>query len=321
MDRQLSNAIYLLRLPLALMVVVLHISTPPLPIGIGFSDTGMGILNAVKVCGFEIANLAVPCFYMMSGFLLLFKSRKYAQVLKEKSRTLLLPYIVWNVVAAVYIYLTQGIRCDSFFALFIAPANFPLWFLRDLIVLTLCYPIFKIIIKKLGWLSIAIATIVYLIYQTSSFFYFFAGCYFALNHCSLRLSRAKLWVIGLVCVVLYLLACFNWQLGWGIYHRLWVLTGSVSLIIFVYNIWGNNPVSERLKKLSKSSYFIYLAHKVGPTYIAKLPFEYLPVSQATQIACFLISPLIATAICIGIYLIAVKLLPKSVDINWRPMTM
>lgn len=310
MDRQLSNAIYLLRLPLALMVVVLHISTPPLPIGIGFSDTGMGILNAVKVCGFEIANLAVPCFYMISGFLLLFKPRKYVPVLKEKARTLLLPYIVWNILAAVYIHLTCGIRFDSFYSLFIAPANFPLWFLRDLIVLTLCYPVFKFLIKKLGWLSIALATIVYLIYQTSSFFYFFAGCYFALNPCSLRLSRVMLWVLGLTCFGLYLLACFNWQYGWGIYHRMWVLCGSVSLIVFVYNIWGGKPVSERLKGLSKSSYFIYLSHKLGPTYISKLPFAYLPASQATQIACFIISPWIATAICIVIYLIAVRLLPS-----------
>lgn len=310
MDRQLSNAIYLLRLPLALMVVVLHISPAPMPFIAGFKCPDVSIFNCVKAFGFEIANLAVPCFYMISGFLLLFKSRKYAQVLKEKSRTLLLPYIVWNILAAVYLYLTQGIRCDSFFALFIAPANFPLWFLRDLIVLTLCYPIIELLIKKLGLVSIVIAAIVYLIYQTDSFFYFFVGCFFALNPCSLRLSRVKLWVLGLACTALYLLACFNWQYGWGICHRLWVLIGSVSLIVFVYNIWGKNPVSARLKRLSKSSYFIYLAHKVGPTYLAKLPFAYLPASQITQIACFLISPWIATAICIGVYMIAVKILPK-----------
>lgn len=310
MDRQLSNVIYLLRLPLALLVVVLHISPKPIPIEVGFEDADTSIFNCVKVFGFEFANLAVPCFYMISGFLLLFKNRKYVKVLKEKTKTLLVPYIVWNILAAVYIYLTQGIRYDSFIALFIAPANFPLWFLRDLIVLTLCYPVFEFLIKKLGWLSIAVAIVVYLIYQTSSFFFFFAGCYFALNSCPLRMSRVKLWLLGTVCAALYLMACFNWQLGWGIYHRLWVLSGSVSLIVLVYNIWSGNPVSERFKRLSKASYFIYLSHKLGPTYLAKLPFAYLPASQATQIACFLISPWIATAICIGIYLISVRLLPK-----------
>jgi surface polysaccharide O-acyltransferase-like enzyme len=117
-----------------------------------------------------IARIAVPLFFLISGFLLYFKETNFFTVLRKKSRTILLPYILWNILAIIFFYVAQNFSFTRpYFATFIIrnfgaldwigvftgksgifadrglPLVYQFWFLRDLFILNLSF----IGIKKL----------------------------------------------------------------------------------------------------------------------------------------------------------------------------
>jgi hypothetical protein len=101
-----------------------------------------------------VARIAVPFFAMLSGFFLASKldhRGAYTAILKNKAKTLLLPYLI----ASIIIFLTSELikwifQPGSFQSLTILysiqsvtfhPVSDQFWFLRDLIILTILSPI------------------------------------------------------------------------------------------------------------------------------------------------------------------------------------
>ncbi|MFZ3207951.1 MAG: acyltransferase [Geobacteraceae bacterium] len=101
-----------------------------------------------------VARVAVPFFAMMSGFFLVEKIcdvQSYLNILKNKSRTLLLPYIL----SSTFIFLSMTIikqlsshKSTEHYGLytiakniFVHPISVQFWFLRDLIILTVFSPL------------------------------------------------------------------------------------------------------------------------------------------------------------------------------------
>jgi fucose 4-O-acetylase-like acetyltransferase len=114
-----------------------------------------------------IARIAVPLFFLISGFLLYVKETKFFTVLRKRSRTILLPYILWNVLGIIFYYVVQSFPFTKQYfttawvrdfnvldwigaftgksGLFKSPIIFQFWFLRDLFILDLLF----LLIKKL----------------------------------------------------------------------------------------------------------------------------------------------------------------------------
>ena len=59
----------------------------------------------------EIEKIAIPLFFFISGFLFFYRSEfsfaTYGLKLKRRIRTLLIPYLFWNMVVLLYKFLTQ----------------------------------------------------------------------------------------------------------------------------------------------------------------------------------------------------------------------
>lgn len=136
----------------------------------------------VATFSFGVTEVCVPVFFMISGFLFFsglheWKWSTYGRKLKSRITTLMLPYCVWNVLAvfssmiityastrdinqALSVYNNNGALrilwdcanvsvSDTWFggvACSAAPMDGPLWFIRDLIVLTLCAPFLYVLI-------------------------------------------------------------------------------------------------------------------------------------------------------------------------------
>lgn len=187
-----SKTIDLLRFPLAVMVVFIHsfglsnsfsvgdLQTSPL--------TSIDIYNFIRVCFSKVLpNIAVPSFFLISGYLF-FKGLDrwdkdiYLSKVKKRLYTLLIPYIIWNTIALLYVV---GKKCfggvlhnngfnivdyfndHGWFRVFwdshtmndsyinwlmlpvssTAPFNVPLWFIRDLIVVIALSPMLYWILK------------------------------------------------------------------------------------------------------------------------------------------------------------------------------
>lgn len=188
----LSSTIDLLRFPLAIMVIFIHMN--PQVVNLIDADfsllSGHGIYNIVGIVGSHVlTHIAVPAFFLISGFLFFNNFKKwswdiYRKKIKSRIKTLFIPYILWNLIPFSLVLLSmlagvilkgtpiEGIEqlieekswhiiydCNEWDTTRInwlgdnlrmtGPYNLPLWFLRDLIVATLLTPIIYCAIKRL----------------------------------------------------------------------------------------------------------------------------------------------------------------------------
>ena len=106
----ISKTIDNLRFPLTVGVVFIHFY-----IGNGLNISGItyGVENPdwyyfiVNIVSLVFAQISVPLFFVISGFLFFlgsndFNSNQYIRKLKKRVKTLLVPYILWNIIAIVW---------------------------------------------------------------------------------------------------------------------------------------------------------------------------------------------------------------------------
>lgn len=128
-----------------------------------------------------ISNVAVPLFFAMSGFLFFNGITKISDCfpkIKKRVKTLLIPYIIWNIVFILWYVLLQnlpvvkdmvnsdmiakissGTIINNLYELFVVPASFPLWFLRDLIIIVILSPLLFLLLKYTKWIGVVILII------------------------------------------------------------------------------------------------------------------------------------------------------------------
>lgn len=333
LDKNLSLTFDWLRFPLALLVVYLHIAPSNVFIqaSYGIDSPYFWATNIVD----NIANLAVPAFYIISGYLMAFNMTSfsvdvYLSKLKRRSWTLFVPYLIWNLLCVGYLFLTGQIsECPEWDTIFLDPINFPLWFIRNLIVLNLLYPILWVIVRYLRWPFFIIVIIAYLLiptfqdtvyihpYALTSFVYFYIGVYGGINMISLN-TTTKVYAFGM-----FILAAFSFILvvlspifefrTSRVYH-IYLLSGTITLFLLAYKLIEVSNIRP-IPLLTAASSFIYLSHKLGPTYISKqIVGSLLSDCEVSEIIIFIVSPVIASLICIGTYYLLSKTHPTIIKV-------
>ena len=162
-----------LRFPLMVMVVFLHYSpgyevgplmTPPY-----LTEFNTTFFVFIKVlCQAVVPRVAVPAFFVISGYLFFLRIKSfdlatYKYKVRRRFSSLFIPYLIWNVVAIMYplsLHLFRGETMPSDVWGYLAylwdtgeplhtPLNYPLWYMRDLIVLTILSPLIYHLLKYL----------------------------------------------------------------------------------------------------------------------------------------------------------------------------
>lgn len=171
---RLSKTIMFLRFPLIVAVVFIHTNLADVMInGRLLVNEGQFPIHDLfrHIITNELARIAVPLFFFISGFLFFyhtdFSMKMYKQKLKKRVRTLLVPYLFWNTVVFLLFFLTQ-----IFFSSMTSgrnklivdygwldwmnlfwnyregmPVCYQFWFIRDLIFVVLFVPVLYYFIK------------------------------------------------------------------------------------------------------------------------------------------------------------------------------
>lgn len=327
MDRTLSQAFDMLRFPMAVLVIFLHIDNAP---HIAVTEYNWGNQISQSIYYFSIisiniiAKVAVPCFFFISGYLFFvnqkFTFKIYVDKIKRRLHSLFIPYILWNIIAMAYLYLTQNIIKEPFYTNFTDPVNFPLWFLRDLIIIVILTPIIYGLIKYLKIVGLIMMTILYIgeIIPTiwfcyfSSIFFFYLGAY-----CGIRgfIPQQKKYQLLLYIATAILLAVTILEYGKNIDTYLlsiFLIIGVFASICFSYQLVEKGVSVVPI--LASSSFFIYVSHKIGFTFIAKFLFNIFPQGYCTMTLRFLVAPFIAAALCVVVYALWCKYNPCTLSI-------
>ena len=171
----LSATITFLKFPLAVLVVILHANPLTKPIEqIGIIDlvTNYPAFSALTwFFSRFLAYLAVPSFFVISGFLLFynvghFNRSVYQNKMRRRIMSLVIPYITWNFIYFIFFWFTspeyiplyepfdfhhESSPIKFFYELFVRPIDGPLWFIRNLFVMTLISPVFYWSAHKMGF--------------------------------------------------------------------------------------------------------------------------------------------------------------------------
>ena len=345
-----SNVISFLRFWLIIGIVLIHSIPDKVVIGgVNIVDEhNFEIYNTFRYLISEVvARIAVPTFFFISGFLFFYKTESfdfntYFQKLKKRSRTLLIPYLFWNLMVILLFYLTQtflsGLTSGdnllikdytwvnwlkTFWNGNIGdnmPINYPLWFVRDLMVVIVFSPVVYFCVKRLKMIFVIILGLMWLLgivlaipgFSITALFFFSYGAYYSINKKNFVESYNRCFPYSFVVyIIIAICDLLTKQYDWHIYiHDIGILVGLSALIsLIAYGIEIQKLHTHSF--LANSSFFIYVYHGMPLAFLMKFSIKVLqPQTDASLILLYLVCPLIIILIGLGIYSILIKYFPK-----------
>jgi hypothetical protein len=254
-----------------------------------------------------IARVAVPLFFLISGLLLYAKETRFIAVLKKKSRTILLPYLLWNVLSLAFFFVAQGIPfakpyfanpqnivrnfsaidlIDVFIGKFTRapyPLVYQFWFLRDLFILDLLFLPIKTLIDKVPAAALTLLVILWLrganiyIVNTDALLFFSLGYYIV----KFNISYKHIEAIGTNdVVVMYALAIITslfFAPDAPIMSAINIVVGIVFFIRMSHYFVVNKQLYQRLLWLKQYAFFVYAIHEPLLTIMKKLSVHVIPM--------------------------------------------
>ena len=268
-----------------------------------------------------ISRIAVPLYFFISGYLMVKGLQTYKDwtiKIKKRVHTILVPYIVWNALYGFLLFVLShqfAIRTsvdsnmtilEALRVIFINPAISPLWFLRDLFFFQIIALLYVFLSKQFRYVFIFAVSILWLYsfhivnssISTEGAMFFALGFFYWLPFFGFIKKQVKWFIpIAVVFSVLDLqirYADYWWSL---IFHRITILLLCYSFIYFVTESEAVKRFLNKLKRISKFSFYIFVLHFP----LLHVSNHFLDSSSGVQ---FVLKVLLAVFISIGIgYLI------------------
>ena len=348
MDTVLSKTFSLLRFPLIVMVVFIHIYGSTIMVnGNIVGDCNATIYHLIgRVFSQNLFASAVPTFYFIAGYLFflnqtLDKDRYFLQM-KKRFKSLVIPYLFWNLWMIVFMLFYQYVgnkvgfifagkqivdysiidflRCFWNIGSGFYPICFQLYFLRDLILVSILSPMFYWLIKKGKFVFIILLAVLYVsdvnwhfFPGISSVFYFCLGASYRLlnwkwiDGFKSLISKASCLFIGLFPLIFFL---NNYN-----YSLFVIIFGVIFLLNVAYYLVNRNPEGGKIETillaLSPTSFFVYCFHEPIQGLIKKVFYMLLqPSSDAMLVLLYFLCPLLTILLAIIIFKTMSRYCPK-----------
>ena len=318
----ISSTITRLRFPLTLLVVMIHTNLAASFYARGveyhiISDTAKFI---VQLFSNTLGQLAVPIFFVISGYLFAAKVNScndWLLELKKRTRTILLPYIVWNTLGLLMVLVTKLPVLSNFFpnviedpltlgvalkgywansygidvekATLVAPWDMPLWYIRDLVVMFILTLVILWLHDRFGLLWIVLSMAIYMIIPSSllipgisgtSLLFYTLGVYVLKDNWGghiVGVTHRKCWIL----MGLFLMMTVYANVETNIYFaKAYRLVGALLLfMIFANNRKDDDKLSPATLFFASSSFFLYAAHTLYNGIITKIMIVLLKIPQ------------------------------------------
>lgn len=353
-SKELSQAIKLSRFPLAIIIILKHYYANDIVSNVN----GGGFYNWLGQFSSDFfPAFAVPLFFFISGFLFFHNInidyiginwqtfKIYKEKIKKRIKSLLIPYLAWNLMVLVGLVLVQYFTngkiqplskpLEEFNLLDVLrsmwaitdkgnPIDSPLWFIKDLMLLCLFSPVIMFFIKYTKLYGLIYAFSVYLFLgeiihmvptYTGQFFFLF-GCYASV----LKINKTNL--LEYIYRLDYRYAFFAFSVILIVFLtkesgsvKYWYLSRFYSLISVLavwpmIRFWITTNISWFNDDLSNSSFFIFACHKPLMFVISSLLFSvFSPQNSFVLCALIILIPALIYVICLLMYIFIKKYMP------------
>jgi hypothetical protein len=286
----------------------------------------------------------VPVFFVMSGFLLFFKVSTfdreiYQKKLRSRFQTLLIPYLLWNLLEVIHFSVKHLPFLSSFFPNIheqpftipyllsgfwalgdgSCPILYPFWYVRDLMVMVVLSPIFYFLIKKIGygWIIILLALALMNVLMPSglgfmSMLFFSVGSLIAIK--KLNVTCLSGWPLWIAAVVWGVIASMDTATRLSFWHNLSVVVG-VPVLISLGAYLLKFKDSAIYQSLTESTFFVFAIHVFILPYIRKIIFICChPANPLFSWVLLGLTWLLTVAASVAIYRFCRRFLPRMTKV-------
>ena len=348
-DSLLSNVINFLRFPLIIGVVFIHNVSLYNVDTINFDNLPLYFIVS-NLFSQVIGRISVPLFFFISGILFFynvdFNLHSYRIKLKKRIRTLLIPYLFWNILSLLFYYIisyipilsslvNRKIEYDLNYILsamwgitregdvFAYPIAYQFWFIRDLMVVVLLTPLIYLYVKKTKVHGVVVLCLLWFLgyslpfigtrgLGTSALFFFVLGAWFSINKKNTLLIFAsfKGWMY-LYFPIAFFDLCTKGKIYNQYIHNLGILFG----IVLCFMLTAKFLESRRIfiiPFLSSASFFLFAIHDPWVlTSVKKMLFLSIqPKSDFVLSVLYFLIVLFVVLIALGIYYLMKHYLPR-----------
>lgn len=332
MEKRESTALNITRFIMSIGIVFLHSYTsvqmyPSL-------EELTGYQQVARLLSLQFGEIGVPTFFLISGFLFYNGYTQtvscYKYKLKKRFYSLLIPYLFWNIFIIGAFYIVECIPSvrhlfndshelvhnfsfiDFMKALWSMDNGYPilaqLWFVRNLIIMSLGAPAVYLIVRYTRLIGVIIFGIAWMLYPGQAYplntlFFYSLGAWFSINHLSLTESMDKtsklLFVIYPVIVIMDFLLVGT-PISFYL-HRILTFTGVLFVIVLVSFLLKKGKIRD-ITFLSSSSFFLYVTHDPMLRFIRKISLKIADqTSEFQMIASYFAAIIVDIAIVYAIY--------------------
>lgn len=357
-DELLSQTISFLRFPLIVGVVFIHNKMAEINIqGKVISyDTWPWLTYTMDFFSSVLPTISVPLFFFISGFLFFYKVEfgrgVYIKKIGTRSKTLLVPYLIWNFVGFLILLIQMHPRFYSLFPLLkdyriditrflsyfwikdlpmaptgehATPINGPLWFIRDLILLVIATPVIYSLVKRLKVFFVVFLGVVWyfglgkhiglpgLCHQ--SIFFFPLGAYFSINRINfVELAHKVKWT-----PYAYIILAIGDTISIGLpfnfwFHQSGILVGLISST-YIASVLVESKKVKTNKFLGDASFFVFALHGLFIfKYMKAIVMVTHPQSPYFVLFIYFLVPITTILICLGLYRLLNSYMPSVAKI-------
>ena len=337
---RLSYAISWLRFPLMFLIIMLHCySVQRLE---GNHETYFKVLYPFALW---LGETGVPGFFFISGYLFFMSRKNYRQKIEDRIHTLFIPYILWNLIL-LFFYLVALLLghplsiCSKSMAEYgivdylrlfwdrgdfahgnFAPLLCPLWYIRNLLFLSVISPILYIVIKYTRELFLIGIATWWMISNDNAFtqqsiLFFSLGSYFSiLDKNPLKIvSERKYLFITLACIFafsdifVHVAISTHFNL---IIHR-GALVFNIPALLLLADKAGELSSKRLNSMLSQSAFIVFCVHYPIVLFLRKIClFLFSNSSDIIHILLYFLCIILTTILSLGIYSVLNHHFPKA----------
>lgn len=338
---QLSSAITWLRFPLIFLVILLH----------GYSVIQIPgehtiYFKVVYPFALWLGETGVPFFFFISGFLFYYSHKTYYEKIKARCRSLLTPYFLWNAlfltayITAFALGFPQDINGKSmvdysfsdYLRLFwdrgsYADGNFvpllcPLWYIRNLIIMSIISPILYYIIRYVREVFLIFVAVWWMTTPHNAFIpqtilFFSLGAYFSILDMNplkviyrkkrLVLSLFVFFAIGDILSHVYIGTPINLQI-----HRI-SLIFNISALLLLGDWCAQHGYTS--KWLPNAAFIVFCVHYPIVVVLRKFcAAQFSDASDIVHILLYFVCVVISTLLSLSFYQVLNQYFPKGKNI-------
>lgn len=350
-DEESSLRLKLLRFPPIIGVVYIHAYFTSITSNAG--TLGTNDTNALTdffriLISQGVARIAVPLFFLISGYLFFANFRWSRQTFTRKvatrMKTLMIPFLFWNLMvlgfyAAVQAVptlrpyftgstaLISGLSFFDYFNVILGIKGYPVayhfWFIRDLMVMVLLAPVIAVILRyaALPFLLLLYATWVsgtWPIYipDNAGLLFFSAGALCGIKGQSI-FAFDRYGALACIALIPIFLVDTIWNTAWfNIYlHRTGLIVGVFASLYATRWILPHERLKQLLLRLGEASFFVYAAHEPLLIVCRMLAFKFIPLNTPyTMLLLYLGIPIVVMTMLLLCHKVLLALCPRALSL-------